>query len=71
MFGKTGIQRIDKLVGQLLTIKAALNQGIEEIDTVLEANRQEQNMLKDDNMVLGAKRNQATKLAQNIEELLS
>lgn len=72
MFGKpTGMQRIDKLVGQLLAIKSDLNQGIEEIDEVLDANSKIQETIKAANRLLGAKRTQATNLARNIEELLS
>jgi predicted nucleic acid-binding Zn-ribbon protein len=72
MFGKpTGMKRIDQLVGQLLTIKADLNQGIEEIDDVLDENSKIQDTIKAANRLLGAKRTQATNLAKNIEELLS
>lgn len=70
MFRKTGIQRIDALVGQLLTIKANLNLGIDEIDDVLASNRAVQESIKADNRILGAKRTRATNLAKNIEELL-
>ena len=72
MFGKpTGMQRIDKLVGQLLAIKADLNQGIDEIDERLDENRKVQDTIKAANRLLGAKRTQATNLARNIEELLT
>lgn len=71
MFGKpTGMQRIDKLVGQLLAIKSDLNQGIEEIDEVLDANSKIQETIKAENRVLGASRTQASNLARNIEEML-
>lgn len=73
MFGtkKTGMQRVDQLVGQMLTIKADLNQGIDEIDEILDANSKIQDTIKAANRLLGAKRTQATNLARNIEELLS
>jgi len=71
MFRRTGVQRIDALVGQLLTIKANLNLGIDEIDDVLAVNRSVQETIKAENRVLGAERTRATNLAKNIEELLS
>ena len=68
---KTGMAKVQAVVSKLLTTVAELQDGIEEIDGELAANREVQDAIKQQNRVLGASRTQASNLARNIEEMLS